>query len=266
MNYEVIVSSVHSRADLLDGTMRSMLPCLDMKPSRIIIHEDVKRDEPFEPGHTEQIVANLIADFGIPVKLIQTNPGTGLGRAMLRLFHESTTEFVLYTQEDFDFLRTVPITACLSTMAHNKLNHVRFNKRKTMKCKGADRAPHEQFHKVEVTFPVGASGMQTFCVSDHWYFQASLWRRDIGLEGFQALDHRCEPNRMIDRCEAAFNLWFNLTYGKGAGSTDPTAANRLELCKTFIWGGIGEPAFIKHTGHDRRSQGWSDPGKRDPNS
>ena len=107
---------------------------------------------------------------------------------------------------------------------------------------------------------------RTLCISDHWYFQASLWRRSIGLEGFQVLDTRTAPSAMIDRCEAAFNHWFNQGYGKGCGSTDPTCANRLELCKTFIWGPIGEPAFIKHTGHDRRSQDWPEAAKRNPNS
>jgi hypothetical protein len=72
---------------------------------------------------------------------------------------------------------------------------------------------------------------------------------------------------MIDRCEMKFNHWLNCGLGRGVGSTDSTGAQtRDATVKTFIWGGVGEPAFIRHTGHDRRSQGWPDPERRSPNS
>jgi hypothetical protein len=250
--YEVIVSAVRDRADLLDRTLRSMLAHLDVPPARIIVHEDTR------PGHecldrptTRALLDAIAADHGVPIVLLERNPGTGLGLAMLRLLEAAQTEIVLYTQEDFDFVRVVPAWRCVQLMDAHQLHHVRFNKRKTMRVKAADKPPECRFTKVEVQF----SGVP-LCISDHWYFQASLWRREMALEAFRALA-AAAGGRPYDRCEAKFNHWMNTRLGGGIGSTDATgAARRGEVMRTFIWGPVGESAFIAHTGHDRRSQGW----------
>jgi hypothetical protein len=225
---------------------------------RIIVHEDVRAGQPYVDGRTDLLLAQISVDYSMPLKLITTRPGTGLGRALLRVLDEAKTEFVFYTQEDFDFVRPLPVGACLDLMAEHELHHVRFNKRKTMAVKGADRPPAEQFRKVEVKY-----GGETLCVSDHWYFQASLWRRSIAREGFAHLVARAAPGSVIGYCEVQFNRWYNTTYGKDRDLSDPKL--RQERLRTFIWGGVGEPAFIKHTGHDRRSQGWEER-PRSPNS
>lgn len=256
--YEVLVTSVHDRGDLLDRTLRTMLAQLDQRPRRIVVHEDVRASQPFVQGRSEQIVSAIEAESGVPIRFLQTRPGTGLGRALLRVLDASDCEFVLYTQEDFDFLRPVPVSACLGIMAEHQLHHVRFNKRKTMRTKGADRPPAEQFHKVEVAY----SG-QTLCISDHWYFQASLWRRSIARDGFSYLVDSAGPDRPIDYCEMKFNRWYNTVHGGDRDLREPRL--RQERLRTFIWGGIGEPAFIRHTGSDRRSQGWEER-PRSPNS
>lgn len=258
--YEVIVTSVHDRGDLLDRTLRTMLSKIDLgeRPQRIIVHEDARAGLPFVAGRTEQLLAQVSVDYQVPIRLIATNPGGGLGRALLRVLDEATTDFVFYTQEDFDFLRPLPIQACLDIMERYELHHVRFNKRKTMRCKGEDRPEAERFYKVEVKYDG-----QTLCISDHWYFQASLWRRRIVRDGFAHLAGRAIPGRMIDFCEVQFNRWYNTTHGADRDLREPRL--RQERLRTFIWGGIGEPAFIKHTGHDRRSQGWEER-TRNPNS
>jgi hypothetical protein len=48
--YDVIITSVHDRADLLDRTLRSMLPQLDQKPARILVNEDVRAGAPVRRG------------------------------------------------------------------------------------------------------------------------------------------------------------------------------------------------------------------------
>jgi hypothetical protein len=250
--YDVIVSSVHDRADLLERTLRTMLAQLDRAPARVIVHEDVRPGHALVEGRTERaLVPCEVA--GVPFQLIRTNPGTGLARAMLRLLETATTEFVFYTQEDFDFVRPVPVARCLEIMQRHALNHVRFNKRDTLPVKGAHHSdPARRWTKQEVTFDG-----QTFCVSDHVYFQANLTRRSVLLEGFSAL-YAKHPGGAV-RCEAGFNHWFNATHGQGAGSVDGHQAKRRDLLRTFIWGGIGEPRFVVHTGAERRSQGWADP-------
>lgn len=252
MPYDVIVSSVHDRWDLLDRTLRSMLPRLDLKPARVIVHEDAREDRPVVEGRTEQLLAAIEREHGMPVKLIATRPGGGLGLAMLRLLEAASTEFVLYTQEDFDFVRPVPVAACLGVMERHALTHVRFNKRDTLPVKGAHRDRSQWWTKQEVVLDG-----HTLCVSDHVYFQANLTRRALLLEGFRSL--QLAGGGAILRCEALFNHWLNTRYGDGAGSVDGCQDKRRDLCRTFIWGGIGESRFIQHTGADRRSQGVHDP-------
>jgi len=250
--FEVIVSSVHDRRDFLDRTLRSMLGQLDQRPARIIVHEDVRDSEPFEAGASEAVCSAIERDSGVPVVLLQTRPGTGLPRAMLRLLEASATEFVLYTQEDFDFVRPVPVERCLGIMQAEAINSVIFNKRNTLPVKGAhipDRA--RWWTKEEVTFDG-----QTFCVAEHWRFQANLCRRALFLEGVKEL-LTSAPG--LSRIEHPFNGWLNAKYGEGCGSVDGSQDRRKRLLRTFIWGGIGEPRFVQHTGAEHRTQGWKDP-------
>jgi hypothetical protein len=250
--YDIIITSVHDRADLLDQTLRSMLPQLDQKPARILINEDVRAGHPFVEGRTEGILRGIEAAREVPFVLLRQNPGTGLARAMLRLLEAASTEFVFYTQEDFDFVRPVPVARCLELMQRHALNHVRFNKRDTLPVKGAHRPDKKTWWtKQEVDFDG-----QKLCVSDHVYFQANLTRRALWLEGFKELV-TADPN--LSRGEARFNGWLNTKYGGGCGSVDGDQAARRDLLRTFIWGGVGEPRFVLHTGAERRSQGWADP-------
>lgn len=250
--YEVIITSVHDRGDLLERTLRSMLPRLDQKPAKVIVHEDARADRQVVAGRTEAILASIEDGYGVPVQLIATRPGEGLARALLRLYEAAGSEFVFYTQEDFDFVRDVPVGQCLAIMRAHQLNHVRFNKRNTLPVKGAHHADKKKWWtKQEVLFDG-----QTFCVSDHIYFQACLNRRALLLEGLKEIFYG-HPRGDV-RIEAAVNHWFNTKYGGGCGSVDGDQAVRRDVLKTFIWGGVDEPRFIVHTGAERRSQGWMD--------
>lgn len=249
--YEVIVTSVHDRNDLLERTVRTMLEHVDQKPQRIIVNEDARPNLPVLNGLSEKICSGIEQDFGVKVELIAKRPGTGLALALLRLYENAATEFVFYTQEDFDFVRDVPVSRCLELMQRHALNHVRFNKRNTLPIKGHHHVdPSKWWTKKEVKFDE-----QTMCVSDHVYFQACLNRRALLLEGLKEIIY---SNPSV-RIEAAVNKWFNTKHGGGCGSVDGDQDVRRDVLKTFVWGGIGEPRFILHTGAERRSQGWADP-------
>jgi hypothetical protein len=250
--YDAIVTSVSDRADLLARTLGTMMDMLDQPPERLIVHEDVRPGT--RPGlpRADDALEEAARRHGVRTRLIRTDPGTGLSLAMLRLLEEASTEFVLYTQEDFDFVRRVPVSDCLDTMRRHNLTHVRFNKRDTLAVKGAHRPPHERWTKREVELDG-----RKLCVSDHVYFQANLTRRAVLLEGFKELLLGSPGG--VARCEAAFNRWFNQKHGQGAGSADGDQDKRERLLRTFIWGGVGEPRFVAHTGAERRTQGWRDP-------
>jgi hypothetical protein len=250
--YEVIVTSVHDRADLLDRTLRSMLANVDQLPRRILVNEDARPSHPVVEGRTEHLLDAIRHEFGVPIFLLTQRPGTGLAMALVRLYEHAATEFVFYTQEDFDFVRKVPVGDCLGIMQRSALNHVRFNKRDTLPIKGHHHPdPKKWWTKKEVTFDG-----QTFCVSDHIYFQACINRRALLLEGLKEIMLR-NPGGQV-RIEAAVNDWFNKKHGSGCGSVDGDQVVRRNVLKTFIWGGVGEERFVLHTGAERRSQGWED--------
>lgn len=251
--YDIIITSVHDRADLLERTLRSMRPRLDQSPRCIIINEDARADRPVVEGRTEDLIAAVQKDFAAPIHLIKQRPGTGLALALLRLYEQAACEFVFYTQEDFDFVRDVPVTRCLEIMQRNALNHVRFNKRNTLPIKGHH---HKDSAKWWTKKQVEFDG-QTFCVSDHIYFQACINRRALLLEGLKEITYGNPISNV--RIEAAVNKWFNTKYGGGCGSVDGDQAVRRDVLKTFVWGGVGEERFVLHTGAERRSQGWEDP-------
>jgi len=249
--YEVLVTAVSERADLFIQTMESMLENLDTPPSRLIVHEDVRPGS--RPGEIRLWLNTALAMGKFPAyTLKETEPSRGLGPAMLWCFQQATTPIVFYTQEDWQFVRRVPVGACLDIMEEHKLNHVRFNKRKTMKAKHEDT--NHPWKKVEVEFAVPGialltlppqSQMQKFCISDHWYTQASLWRVAPALPGLEACQGFPQANRFV----AEFNAWMNRTYGDGREWQEQQ--HRHERLKTYIWGPVAEPAFIKHLGSVR---------------
>lgn len=254
MSYEIIVTSVHDRRDLLARTLRSLLLKLDAPPVRVLVHEDIRADRPFVAGETEALVLAIEREHGVPVQLLRTNPAGGLARALRKLLDEARTEFILYTQEDFDTVRSIPASACVDLMAKHELHHVRFNKRKTMRIKGEHRDPREWWTKQTHYFDE-----HPLTLSDNWYFQTSVWRRSIALDGFRAVVERVRPGEHVQHAEIQFQRWFHRAVGQNAGTVDGHQEARRLYCRTWIWGKIGEPAFIAHTGSERRTQGWVDP-------
>lgn len=238
-SYEICVTAVSERADLFAESMESLLAHVDLPPARLIVHEDVRPGS--EPGEIGRWLAwakgdGRIADYAHRV----TSPARGMGPGIHWAFAEARTPIVLYAQEDWLSLRAFPIRRALELMEAHGLNHIRFNKRKTMRAKHEDR-PTERWAKVEVQIDG-----QTLCVSDHFYTQASLWRVAPALRGMNAVAER-DPGAY--QFVHAFNGWMDTHLGDGRPWNDQQ--HRHERIRTYIWGPIGEPAFIKHLGSVR---------------
>ena len=225
------------------------------RPTRVLIHND----EVF-PGREREMI-DLIEYFGgfVTLQYVSCRPPRRLGPALKWLLDRVTTEYVLYTQDDHEVVRPLPITRALGVMDKFGLNQIRFNKRTTMDKKG-------DFVKVEYTFNDGALPVATLCVADHWYFQTGVWRvapirsvvdwwSDVG------------PGRFDEHSEAKINDAFNggmRKYGYPGLIASDVWNNpkvRAETVKTFIWGPIGEPPFIKHIGTEEKD--WALTRRRD---
>lgn len=236
---EVLCTAVSERSDLFVETMTSMLSRLDVTPSRLVVHEDVRA------GSAPGAIGAWLASCGVPYAHEVTAPSRGLGPAMAWCFRQAATPVVFYTQEDWRFVRAVPVRRCLEIMDAHGLNHVRFNKRKTMRAKHADT--DHPWHKLEVTFADAQGTNQSFCVSDHFYTQASLWRVAPVVDGLVSCAAKSpQANAFV----AAFNHHMNMKH-VGDPKRVQDQVTRHEKLKTYIWGPVGEPAFIQHLGSVR---------------
>lgn len=260
--YDLIMPSA-SRPHLLEPTLRSLLANVDLKPRRVLIHDDAAF--PDRQGQVQQVAAAVCDAAGVELVLKLTDPPVFHGAALHWLLAQAEGEFVLYSQDDFLTLRPVPVTACWQVMHDHGLHHVRFNKRETMEWK-------QTFFKLPVHFPTvrlpGIDGsphplgdyVTTLSVSDHWYFQLHLGRRErlkTVIDWWQARDAQAfrehmeaKVNHAFNRRVPQFNREFKDTFGLPPTEVqcmDPVI--RRDHQKTFIWGPPGEPAFIKHIGH-----------------
>lgn len=238
--YELIIPS-SSRPHLLGPVLESLFEHVDQSPVRMIVHDD-----PVFPGKQTEVVhvATTARDQHAVRLLLQTeaSPPVGHGPSLYHLLKEVQSKYVLYSQDDHVAVRTLPIAAALSVMENFNLNHVRFNKRATMGFKGT-------WAKKEQSF-----GPDILTVSDHWYFQTSLWRVSVIrpiVEWWMA-----NSNAFAEHCEVKINRTLNgqvPEYGAAACVpptwADPMAANvRAQYQRTFIWGPIGEDKYIQHIG------------------
>lgn len=249
IEYDIVVTAVSDRADLFVESMESLLNAVDQPPHRLIVHEDVRPGVPAKGGTifawlAAADVAKRVGGFQHVVE----SPGVGMGKGVLWCMERATTHHVLFTQEDWLALRPIPVRRTLRLMEANALHHVRWNKRKTMLYKGEGPT---RWNKVEVAFadpaPEGDEPqMQTMCIADHWYTQTSLWRAEEALPGIRAAAAmHSQGNSFV----SAFNHWMNSRRADGRPLQEQSY--RHEKLRTYIYGGVGEPPFIRHLGSTR---------------
>ena len=245
MTYEIIITAVSDRADLFEECTESLLKQVDVLPTRLLVNEDVR------PGTSPGRIAEWLAGPSITSRGIQVThravPAGGMGPAILWLLREARSAVVLHSQEDWLALRQVPIARALAAMSASpeRVHHITFNKRKTMRSKHADK-PGQEWFKVEVQIPVDDGTYQTCCVNDHWRTQLGLWRIARVLP---AAEHCAASTPDAHKFAPAINAWMNQTYGDGRKWNDQKM--RDERIGTYIWGPIAEPAFIQHLGYGR---------------
>lgn len=255
MIYDVIVVSA-SRPHLLLRTLTSLLRRVDTSPRRVIVHDDAvfknQRELIDRVVYHACGVKESDRAFVIPHVVMHDDPPICHGPALVKLLAETTTDFVLYTQDDHEVIRDLPIARCLDVMYTHDLNHVRFNKRATMDYKDTWQG---RWHKKEFRFPLVIDEAlppiaQYLTVSDHWYFQTSMCfspsMRDLVSRASNhygaAFAYRCE-----DKINAILDNAIETVTKKSSRDADV----RAEHARTFIWGRIGEDRYVEHIGGAR---------------
>jgi hypothetical protein len=279
--YDLIITASH-RPHLLEPTLTSLLAMVDQPPARIVIHDDAA--PPFQatlttgPDHAalrEETKAALLrtVPHGIPLLYTWADPPRKLGMALRFLLDNVTTEYVLYSQDDFVTVRPLPIRDALETMDQNSLHQIRFNKRATLSEK---RTWQGIWKKEEITVPVHLGGPTTpvpLTISDHWYFQTGLWRVQPIQAAIAWLTETESRRRLLYQmvAEEAINKVIDghlgpipdLIVPHPDESMEPMV--RREIQRTFIWGPVGENRFTRHIGGgDPTAQYERDGGVDDP--
>ena len=251
--YELIIPSA-SRPHLLDQVLGSLLAMLDQPPARILVHDDAVF--PGKQKLVEEIVREHAKD--IPVWFEADSPPIFHGPTLHRLLNAVRTPYVVYSQDDHKAVRPIPVSTILDVLHQNGLNQIRCNKRDTMDKKGREGS---EFYKVEFLFPDSSGVEWRVCAADHWYFQTGVWRVAaikpvVDWWAGPGSQHGAFTEHMEVKINQVFNgQWQKLHPGfprevpvldDPAMWADPLMRARIH--KTFIWGPVGEPAFVTHLG------------------
>ena len=250
--YDLIVTASH-RPHLLQPTLASLLDHIDRKawPQRILIHDDDTSRRITEGERLRQATMDVLRILDPPMPVVYTwaSPPRRMGGALKFLLDQVTSEFVLYSQDDFVTVRRLPIAEAHELMEEYALNQIRFNKRATMAFKETWQG---RWEKREMEF-LAPGGMRKLTVSDHWYFQTGLWRVRTIRAAMDWLTATPERRDILERAQAeeAINLVMDGRLGQIPGLVMPCgthAETRAQDQKTFIWGPIGEDRYIRHIG------------------
>jgi len=249
--YDLVVISAR-RPHLLRTTLQSLLAALDQPPARVIVHDDVC----FAGAERAAAMTEVLAELGRAIRplVLRTDaPPIGHGPGLAWALGQAEAGYVLYTQDDHEVVRPLPIQRALAVMDAYTLHQVRFNKRDTLDRKG--EGP-QAFVKEERRFPMSDGLVETLCVADHWYFQTGLWRV-AQIRPVVTWWDRHGPGAFAEHCEAKVNDVLNGQWRGRCpvhvdlippGAPWNSAAVRAASVRTFIWGRIGEPAFLRHLG------------------
>lgn len=253
--YELIVPSA-SRPHLLGPGLKSLFAHIDCLPARVIVHDDA-----VFPGRKADVEGALdyALPAGVPVIIKYDDPPLSHGPSLHWLLSQVSTEYVLYTQDDLEVVRDIPLASALGVMHQNDIHQIRFNKRATMEWK-------RTWQKKEYPFARPDGTTQVLTVSDHWYFQTGLWRVArikpvvdfLMLETGDSFRERCEVkiNDCMNRKSAEFNHRGPRDYALPPSAEEAMVQEiRRDVQRTFIWGRIGEDRYVNNLGF--RPEDWA---------
>ena len=295
--YTLIIPSA-SRPHLLDTVLKTFFEHADQLPVQLILHDDA-----VFPRKQDLIreVIEARTPKSVPFTYGNDDPPIKHGPTIHWLLKQVTTKYVLYTQDDHQIVRDLPISRALALLDRYQLNQIRFNKRDTLDKKGREG---EEFYKVESAFSddpaaserlwktqrsselpdwhCGEAGCDghghrvTLCAADHWYFQTGVWRVAAikPVVDWWATEGGTY-GAFAEHCEVKINQVMNgqwqklISFPPPVPCCDPAQWNdpsiRATVHKTFIWGKIGEPRFVDHIGF--KPEDWAlERANRDPQS
>jgi hypothetical protein len=241
LDYELIVASA-SRPHLLERTLSTLIDIGKIpSPARAILHDDGRwAGQAGRVGDALMTFAGRVGPVDgktVPFVYRHDSPPIRHGPALAWLLSQVKADFVLYSQDDHEVLRDLPIKEALRVMRDNPdINQIRFNKRATMAFKETWQGRWYKRELIEV-------GGRTLTISDHWYFQTGLWRTDFIR---RAVEYCSVYPQFVESVEQTVNNYLDSYYCNNP--RDPDERVGPESPGTLIWGPIGEDQFVKHIG------------------
>lgn len=223
---DVLITS-SSRPELLFSTVNSFLEkvkCLN-HDLRFLLHEDFVNEE------RSNVAVSWAKNLALFSVIKKHNPFIGLGPSIgFMLQNHIKAKYMFYLQDDWVLLRELDLDLALKYMNSYKIiNQIRYNKRKTMTYVGDN--PKKRWMKKEMVI-----GDRIFTTAPHWVLNPSLWRVAFIKDKFVPAYEFC-------------NWKTNDVLKQGKHQHEVSPEWIAENVGTFMWGGIGEPAFFQHIGH-----------------
>ncbi|OGS40487.1 MAG: hypothetical protein A3K77_00640 [Euryarchaeota archaeon RBG_13_31_8] len=211
-----------SRHELLYRSTESLKNNLQFNGKiRIIFHEDVLN----EAASNKCIQIAQENNFDI---IKSDKPNIGHGASLNWLLKQVTSKYVLNWEDDQELIRDLDLDRIIFIMDKHpdKINQVAFHKREI-----------EKHHYDWVAEEIELENTK-FVTNPHWAYVPALWRAEYIKPrwlGSNSGNHHWEQNAHlkkvhIDSGEMKSAKWV------------------LENTKTFYFGKVGEPAYVKHIG------------------
>ena len=154
------------RAELLDRTLKSLIKQMPMLPNiaNAIINLDNTPIRDFYDSAIYLTVTNYL-----PIKIFMVSNQPSFCSAVKRVWCNTTAEYVLHLEDDWEFIRPLDINWCMEEMANGNADYIRFGKRKKILS--------EETKKVALL--------------------PSLWRGDIVRNLACCMDSRYDPEKQL---------------------------------------------------------------------
>jgi hypothetical protein len=192
---------------------------------RIIVHEDF-----VNPTESEKTV-KWCENNGVDV-ILKSNPAIGYGKALHNIINNHVkSEYMINIQDDWEFERTgIDIDRIIWTMKTHKLWSIVFHKYPIKRYKG------DHFNK-EYDY----DGLK-LVLCNGWRMIPSVWNTSIVKSKF--------PN-----CHTKPESGLINSFGDGDKRQDIEYC--LENVRSYYFGGVSEPRWVKHIGNTWRKRNFS---------
>ena len=228
-----VIRPTASRFDVFKESTESFLENVIFKGDfRFIVHEDS-----FDMDESADIVDYCKNDLGIETVKVDY-PNIGQGPSLTWLMSQVKADFVFQLEDDWIFLREIDLNCVVDMMRRNKwISEIVFNKRPTMK---------QKYTWIKKQVMADETSLIT---CPHWTFIPSLWRSKTIKRRWVEAPKQCIFTWHFN---AELKHMTDILVDEERYAMTRDADWVIQNLGTYYLGEFGEPAFVRHLGHESR--------------